>query len=450
MKNKGDLTKGSVLGVIVSLSMPIVAAAFLSTIYSIVDMAWIGLMGGEVLAGVGAGGMYVWLSSGIVALPRMGGQILMGQELGRGNKKKALVYATCTIHMTLIIGSVFGGFVFWFAKPLIGYFQMQSIQAMEAAIIYTKIVVGLSVFPFLGQTLTGLFTAQGDSKTPLFANTVGLVLNMILDPFLIFGWGIFPELGTVGAAVATVIAQCVVVGILFLCIYKNKAEGNVLRQLRLWVKSELIYYKHIVKLGLPNALQNLVYCMISMILSRTISRFGDIVLAVFRVGGQIESVSWNVANGFGSSMNAFTAQNYGAKDYERVKKGYRYSSWIVLIWGLFITVLFLGFSSEISSVFFHTNTEIQVSNHYLRIVSYSQAFMCLELMSVGALAGLGKTKLCSIISIIFTVIRIPMAMCFGKIGWNESGVWWALTISSILKGILLWIAFQKELRYIRK
>jgi len=181
-----------------------------------------------------------------------------------------------------------------------------------------------------------------------------------------------------------------------------------------------------------------------MILSRMVSGFGDAVIAVFRVGGQFESISWNVANGFSAAMNAFAAQNYGASKMDRVKKGYRISFVTVVIWGGLITCLMVFFPAHISEIFFHTSEEIVLCSNYLIIVGLSQIFMCVELMSIGAISGLGNTKLCSKISVIFTVIRIPIAFVLCSTPLAENGLWWALTISSVLKGLIFWRAFYSE------
>lgn len=441
---EGTLTTGSILSVLTKLSLPIVAAAFLSTIYSVVDMAWIGLMGGEVLAGVGTGSMYVWLAQGHIALSKMGGQILVAQELGRGNRKEAVKYASETIRLTILSGILYGIICLIFTEQLVGFFQLGSPAAIEAAHIYIRIICGMIVFYYLGQTLTGLLTAQGDSKTPLKANLVGVVTNLVLDPLLIFGVGPLPELGTVGASIATVTAHIATVVIMVIGIWKNQSEENILREMKIFTRTDRSYRNRIIKMGWPNAVQGLVYCGISMILSRMVSIFGDVVIAVFRVGGQVEAISWNVANGFGAAMNAFAAQNYGARKMERVNKGYRISMITVVLWGVMTTILFAVFPEQISSLFFHTQAEIQQSVYYLVIVGLGQAFMCLELMSVGAISGLGNTKICSVISVTFTAIRIPIAMVLCSTALEAKGLWWALTISTTMKGILFYIAFKKE------
>lgn len=443
---KGNLTEGFILKVLTKLSMPIVIAAFFSTAYSITDMAWIGKLGGEVVAGVGTGGMYVWLSSGHIALSRMGGQILAAQELGRGNRNSAIKYAAETIRLTLLSGILFGVICLFFTDALVGFYELNSIVAIEAAKVYIKIVCGLIIFSYMGQVLTGLFTAQGDSKTPMIANFVGLSANMILDPALIFGVGLFPELGAVGASIATVTSQAIVVVVMVVHVVRDKNGYNILKEVKIFERTDRRYRNRIIKMGWPSAVQSMVYCVISMILSRMVSGFGDAVIAVFRVGGQFESVSWNVANGFSSAMNAFSAQNFGAKRMDRVKKGYRISFITVVIWGGIITVLMVLAPAQITSLFFHTTEEITLCSNYLIIVGLSQIFMCVELMSVGAISGLGNTKICSVISVTFTAIRIPIAFVLCATSLAENGLWWALTISSVLKGLIFWVTFHMESR----
>ena len=186
--------------------------------------------------------------------------------------------------------------------------------------------------------------------------------------------------------------------------------------------------------------------MFSMVLSRMVSAFGHGPVAVQRVGGQIESLSWNTADGFASAINAFTAQNYGANKMERVKKGYRISAMIMLAWGGLITALFLVFPRQISEIFFHEADVMKQSVDYLRIIGVSEAFMCVEIMAIGAISGMGNTKLCSAISIVLTGLRIPLAFVLSRTPLALNGIWWALTISSMLKGLLFWAAFHMESR----
>ena len=443
---EANLTKGPILKTLTKLAIPIMASSFLGTFYNITDMAWIGMLGSKAVAGVGVGGMFTWLSQGLASMARMGGQVQVAQCIGRGERDKAHGYAQTAIQLSTFMGLVYAVLVLFFVHPLVGFFRLEDGEALAAALSYTKIACGLIVFSFMTLTLTGLYTAQGDSKTPFIANLVGLVTNMILDPVLILGVGPCPKLGVVGAAIATVTAQAIVMSIMIFGIIVQKKE-NVLKGINLFARIPREYLQGICKIGIPTAIQGMAYCAISMVLTRMISGYGAEAVATQRVGGQIESISWNTADGFAAALNAFIAQNYGAGKNDRVKKGYKASLWTVGIWGLLISAVFICIPGPIARIFFHEPKAIATSVEYLIIIGFSEAFMCVELTTVGALSGLGRTRLCSIISIAFTSARIPLSIILGGI-MGLDGIWWAISSTSIVKGIIftctfLWITRKR-------
>ena len=443
---EANLTKGPILKTLTKLAIPIMASSFLGTLYNITDMAWIGLLGSKAVAGVGVGGMFTWLSQGLAAMARMGGQVQVAQCIGRGERDRAHGFAQAAVQLATLMGMAYAVISLLFTRQMVAFFQLTDPEAQTAALAYTKIACGLIVFSFLTLTMTGLYTAQGDSKTPFLANLIGLVTNMILDPVLILGPGPFPKLGVVGAAIATVTAQAIVMTIMILGVFIQKKE-NVLKGISLTAKIPKEYLSGICRIGIPTAIQGMAYCAISMVLTRMVSAYGAEAVATQRVGGQIESISWNTADGFAAALNAFIAQNYGAGKMDRVRKGYRASLWTVGIWGLLISFVFICFPQAIADIFFHEPKAVATAVGYLVIIGFSEAFMCVELTTVGALSGLGRTRLCSIISITFTSARIPLAIILGGlIGLN--GIWWALSITSIIKGIIftctfLWITRKR-------
>ena len=454
MKNKTDegkrpeanLTKGPILKTLTKLAIPIMASSFLGTLYNITDMAWIGLLGSKAVAGVGVGGMFTWLSQGLAAMARMGGQVQVAQCIGRGERDRAHGFAQAAVQIATLMGMAYAVISLLFTRQMVAFFQLTDPEAQTAALSYTKIACGLIVFSFLTLTMTGLYTAQGDSKTPFLANLIGLITNMILDPVLILGPGPFPKLGVVGAAIATVTAQAIVMTMMILGVIIQKKE-NVLKGIRLTAKIPKEYLGGLCRIGIPTAIQGMAYCAISMVLTRMVSAYGAEAVATQRVGGQIESISWNTADGFAAALNAFIAQNYGAGKMERVRKGYRASLWTVGIWGLLISFVFICFPQAIADIFFHEPKAVATAVGYLVIIGFSEAFMCVELTTVGALSGLGRTRLCSIISIAFTSARIPLAIILGGL-IGLSGIWWALSITSIIKGIIftctfLWITRKR-------
>ena len=443
---EGNLTKGPILKTLTKLAIPIMASSFLGTLYNITDMAWIGLLGSKAVAGVGVGGMFTWLSQGLAAMARMGGQVQVAQCIGRGERDRAHGFAQAAVQIATLMGMAYAVISLLFTRQMVAFFQLTDPEAQTAALSYTKIACGLIVFSFLTLTMTGLYTAQGDSKTPFLANLIGLVTNMILDPVLILGPGPFPKLGVVGAAIATVTAQAIVMTMMILGVIIQKKE-NVLKGIRLTAKIPKEYLGGLCRIGIPTAIQGMAYCAISMVLTRMVSAYGAEAVATQRVGGQIESISWNTADGFAAALNAFIAQNYGAGKMDRVRKGYRASLWTVGIWGLLISFVFICFPQAIADIFFHEPKAVATAVGYLVIIGFSEAFMCVELTTVGALSGLGRTRLCSIISITFTSARIPLAIILGGL-IGLSGIWWALSVTSIIKGIIftctfLWITKKR-------
>lgn len=446
-----NLIEGSILKSLVMLAMPIVASSFLGTVYNITDMAWIGMLGSKAVAGVGVGGMYIWLSQGLSSLARMGGQVHVAQEIGAGRRKEAGEYAKAALQLVTVFGILFASISILFTRELVAVFGLGNAQAETYAVSYTRITCGMILFSYLAVVLTGIYTAQGDSKTPLKANFIGLVTNMILDPVLILGLGPFPRLEVTGAAVATVVAQCIVMIVMILGIVKDKSGQNVLRGICLNKMTGKKYYGGVCRIGIPTAIQGSRYCMISMVLTKMVASFGADAVAVQRVGGQVEALSWNMADGFAAAINAFVAQNYGAGKMDRVRRGYRISFWAAAIWGSMIMLMFLVLPVQISHVFFYEEDVIRLAVDYLIILGFGEAFMCVELMTVGALSGLGKTKLCSVISILFTGSRIPLAILLSSSVLALNGIWWALTSTSVAKGIVFTLTFLAVAgRYKRK
>lgn len=443
MKRNIDLLHGNILTSLTELAVPIMATSMVQTAYSLTDMAWIGMVGSDAVAAVGAAGMYTWLLNGAVAMAKMGGQVRVAQSYGEGKVDEAVEYGKGAAQLAIAMALSFAVLANVFAWQLVGFFHLNTASIVANAVIYLRIACGMLVFSHLGQTMTGLYTAVGNSRTPFLANGVGLALNMILDPMLILGLGPFPRLGVAGAAIATVTAQAVVLAVLLISARK---DSMLSRQLRIWKPTSRRHFKSIVRIGFPTAIQDMIYCSISMYLTRFVTSWGDAAVAVQRVGGQIEAISWMTAEGFGTAINAFTGQNYGAGNLKRVKKGYTTAAGLMFVWGIFTSLLLIFGATPIFSIFIHEPEVIPAGASYLRILGVCEMFMCIELMTVGAMSGLGRTMEASVITIILTALRIPMAIVLGTTSLGLDGVWWALTISSIIKGIVFFIYYQRIMR----
>ena len=429
-----DLLNGPILSSLARLAGPIMATGIMNMAYNLTDMIWLGKLSANSVSAAGLAGMFLWLSSGFALVNQIGTQIMVGQLLGAGKEKEARDYASAGYRITLFEGMIFSLIGVLFTRQLIGFFRLQTPSMVEDARSYLFITSLFGIFQFWNMMSSGINTARGDSKTPFRINVCALVTNIILDPLLIFGFGPVKGMGVFGAALGTIIAQ----GLASFLHARNFFQVPFFMETKLLDRHPLQLYSTITRIGLPTGMESVSFSVISMFLSRQVTAFGDTAIAAQRIGVQIESVAWMMAEGFSSAGNAFTAQNYGAKQYDRVRKGMRTVESISMIWGAFCTLLLLTCSRMIFSWFIADPAVIAEGSNYLRIQSYSEIFCLIEMASAGVFNGLGRTLPPSLVGISFTASRIPIAAVLsGRIG--VSGVWWACSLTAMIKGVVLTI-----------
>ena len=442
-----DLLEGSIVRSLTKLSLPIMATALIQMAYNMTDMIWIGRVSANAVAAVGAAGMYLWLANGLAMIPRLGGQVKVAHELGARNPRRAAVYGQASLHLGAVL--VAGSTVLAIAlnRPLIAFFKLNSPDVIADARIYLVIVAVGFVFSFFNQIFTGLFTAMGGSVVVLRSTAVGLVGNIVLDPLMIFGVGPFPRMGVAGAALATVLAQGIVTGMFWLA---ARRDTILFPQIRLFAPSEKQAWVEILKIGLPVSVQSMFFSSLSMFLARIVAGWGDAAIAAQKVGTQIESISYTTAEGFATAVNAFVAQNFGAGKPERIRRGYWTAIGMITVWSCFTTVMLVVFPEPLFRIFIQEEDVLQSGVSYLRIMGYSQILMCLEITASGAFQGLGRPMPPTLAGIIGNAARIPMALLLSATALGLDGVWWSISISSIAKGLVVFIWFVVVLRrYLR-
>ena len=438
MKRNVDLLEGPIAGSMARLAFPIMGTSLIQMAYNMVDMIWIGRVSSNAVAAVGAAGMYMWLANGITTIPRIGGQVTVGQSLGAMDKEAAIDYARASMRMGTLLGIIYGILCVLFAGPLIGFFKLNSPDVIRDAEIYLLITCGAIVFSFLNQVFTGILTAMGNTMAAFRATTIGLIINLVLDPVLIFGVGPIPGMGVTGAALATVFAQ-IIVFVLYLATVWS--EPVIFQHIHLTQRSDKQHVRDIVRIGFPPAVQDALFSGISMVIARLIAGWGDAAVAVQKVGSQIESISWMAAGGFSTAVNAFVAQNYGAGKRERIKKGYKTAMGIMALWGIFTSSILIAFPEFFFRIFITEKDVLPMGVDYLRIIGISEFFMCMEITTAGAFQGFGKTVPPSVTGIVFNTLRIPGAMLLSSTALGLNGVWWTLSLSCVLKGLVLPVWF---------
>ena len=435
MSKQVNLLEGSILGKLSILALPIMMTAFVQMAYNLVDMVWIGQLGSNAVAAVGAAGTYLWIADSCTSVAKTGGQIKVAHSIGEGNPEKAKQFGASAFQMGVSIIMLCILFVLFGHQLMVGVFQFTEEQVHVDAVNYLLITGTVGVlFSTINQIFTGLYTGIGDSKTPFLANAVGLVINLVMDPVLIFGVGFIPAMGVIGAAVATAGAQGVVTLLFLLISYKR---GGLFQGMPVFRKPKMDYIKQVWKLGFPVGLQNVFMSGLSLIIASMIAAWGADAIAVQKVGGQVESIAWMIAGGFSMAVNSFIGQNYGAGKMQRVRKGYNAAMTLMVIWGLLCSLVLIVFPEFLFQIFIRETDVLDMGVSYLRILGVCQLCVCMEGCSTGAFNGLGETRIPSAVSIVFNLARIPMAILLPMTPLGLDGIWWALTISAILKGVVL-------------
>jgi putative MATE family efflux protein len=440
MNKNLNLKEGKIRSTLVKLALPIMGTSFIHMAYNLTDIMWLGRLSTGAVAAAGTAGFFLWFGASLVMITQVGVGVNVAQYFGRNDPESAKKYISNGFQLDTFIALLYSLFLFLFRYNIIGFFNLQDPDVIRMAIEYLTIISMGIIFHFLNPIFSAVLNSTGNSITPFKVNTIGLVANIILDPLLIFGIGPIPQLGIKGAALATIMSQFFVT-IVF--VIWGKSFNSIYSHVRLLSKPDMQVVKNIMKLGVPPFLQTGLHAVISMILAKIIAQFGPVAVAVQSIGSQIESISWMTSEGFSSSISAFVGQNYGAKKLERIKDGYKQGIQILGSIGVFASLLLI-FAAKFLFAIFVPNDPIAIHEGiiYLRILGLSQFFMCIEIGTIGAFNGLGKTLQPTVNGVVLNVLRIPFAIILSSTVLGLSGVWWSISISSILKGIILFIWFR--------
>lgn len=442
---KVDLTKGKIISVLTLLSLPIMASSLLQFTYNIVDMFWVGHIGSNAVASIGSSSFYIGLGYSINSLVVIGTGIKVAHAIGMKEDEKVYKYINSGLLINLVIAIIYGLMLVFAGKGFISFLNIKDLKVEKDAYIYLAINAPILFFNFFNLLFSRVMGSFGDNNTPLKISAIGILLNIILDPIFIYAF----SLGVSGAALATLIAN-----VIMFILYRIKTKDLFRYNKKIGIDKSCI--KDIFKIGLPMSFQRVLFTIINIILARIVGNFGADAIAAQKIGLQIESITYMVIGGLHGAISSFTGQNYGARNYSRIKGGYKTSLLIGIGYSIIMSIIFFFYNEPIIKLFVSERSTIIIAASYLKVVAFSQIFSTMETMSNGLFTGLGLSKIPATISIIFTALRIPMAILFSRV-LGVNGVWISIALSSALKGIVALIICciklrkeNKDVKYIKE
>ena len=417
---------------LILLALPVIGSSFMTMAYNFINMIFVGRLGSDAVAAVGSASFFMHLSWGISSLLTVGAGIKVSHAIGSGNIALAKSYVRSGILAVIILALAYYVFLFFAGTELIGLIRLNNPEIERAAIGFL-LIVGIAIpFSFQNLFFTSIFIGSGDSKSPFRINATALAINIVLDYFFIFQGG----MGINGAALGTIISQAT--GTLLFYIRLNRSEN--LRPVGSVYQSSLL--KNILRMGVSTTVQRVSFTIVAIFMARIISNWGPTAIAVQKVGIQIEAISYMTAGGFLSALSTISGLAYGAGDYRKQWQAFRSGMLLAFVLGTVTSVIIIIFAEPLFSIFLSDPKSVEMGTEYLIILGFSQLFMVLELMATGAFFGWGKPNIPATSGIALTVLRIPMALLFIEF-WSDalSSVWWSISISSVLKGIILSVLF---------
>jgi putative MATE family efflux protein len=398
-------------------------------------MLWVGGLGTNAVASVGSASLFIGLGSSIISLVVIGTGIKVAHSLGRRDELKVNEYINTGLLINTILGLILVLLMVLGRKSLIGFLHLNNLKVEQDAYLYLAFSGPAMFFSFYNMLYTRILGSFGNNKLPFKINAIGTLTNIILDPLFIY----VLKLGVSGAALATMLAN-----IIMFILYLYNSSGVLKYNFK--IKVHYASIKKIVFLGFPMAAQRILFTLINISLARVIAIFGSNAIAAQKIGLQIESITFMVIGGLHGAIAAFTGQNFGAKKYSRIKEGYTSALKIGIVYSLLMAIIFMFFSTPFIKLFVRDEQTILIAKAYLQIVAFSQIFSTTEIISNGFFTGIGKPKISSIISVIFTSLRIPLALVLIK-PFGLTGIWISIALSSVLKGTVAFILYKIEINY---
>lgn len=431
---KIDLTQGKVINVLTALALPIMGSSLLQFTYNLIDMLWVGGLGSNAVASIGSSSFFIGLGYSINSLVVIGTGIKVSHAIGEKNNKEVKQYINSGLAINFVISIIYALILIILGKSFISFLSLNNEVVERNSYYYLAMNAPILFFSFFNFLYTRIFSSFGNNGDSLKINAIGMIINIILDPIFIY---IF-KLGVLGAAVATLIAN---VGMFIL--YRIKSNGILHYDKSIGIDKEKVI--EIIRLGFPMAFQRILFTMVNIILAKIIAIFGTSSIAAQKIGLQIESITYMVIGGLNGAIASFTGQNFGASKFKRIKQGYYTALLLGIIYSMIMSIIFIIFKEPIIRLFIRDKSTILIASGYLQAVAFSQSFSTIEMVSNGLFTGLGMPKIPAIISIVFTVLRIPMALTLMQT-LGIDGVWWSIAISSILKGVAAYSIYLTKIR----
>ncbi len=436
-----DFTEGRLSRAILLLSIPAVLEMVMESVFAIIDIFFVSKLGADAVATVGITESLITIVYAIAIGLGTATTSLVSRRIGEKKPELASNTAFQAILTGLIIGIIIG-----LPGAVYGEQLLRMMGASDSVVAgmsgYTRIMVGGNVIIMMLFIINAIFRSAGDAAIAMKVLWLGNIINIVLDPCLIFGIGPFPKMGVTGAAIATTIGRGTAVAVQFYLLFFGE------KRVQLTVRTIFINLKivrKLLKLSFGTIGQNLIGTTSWVALFRIVSIFGSEVVAGYtiaiRIIGFTLMPSWGLAN----AASTLVGQNLGAKKPERAERSVWVTGWInMILLGIIGLILFL-FPGYFIRLFIDNENVIKSGIMGLRIISIGYIAYGLGMVLVNSFNGAGDASTPLKINVFaYWILEIPLAWVLAvNSGLNENGVFIAIVIAESVMTVIAWLVFRR-------
>ncbi len=436
--SEADYTKITIKRAIFLLAVPMILELIMESTFAVVDIYFVGKLGASAVATVGLTETYLFLLYSLGMGLSIAVTAIVARRIGEKNPENAALSAVQSIGLAIMISAPFAVAGIFYAKELLALMGADQ-WTIETGYRYTQWMLGGNAVIMLLFVINAIFRGAGDAAIAMRVLWIANGINIILDPILIFGLGPFPEMGIEGAAIATNIGRGIGVFTQLWVLFKGGKHIRIgFSQLRLNAK----VMWHILRTSFGGMGQMLVAMTSWIFIMRILANLGSEAVAGSTIALRIMMFTMMPAWGLSNAAATLVGQNLGAGAPQRAESAIWKVGLYNMIFLIAVSFIYFFYNEWLMRLFTNDVRVIAIGAEWLRILSYSYFVYAWWMVSVQAFNGAGDTRTPTYINLVFFwLIQIPLSYWFAiKLGWDHSGVFWAVFISETSVGLFtLWL-----------
>lgn len=428
-----------ILPLLLSMALPMVLSMMVNSLYNIIDSYFVAKINENAMTALSLVFPVQNLITAVGVGFGIGINATIAYFLGAQKQEEADTSATLGIACSFLHGVILTIGTITIMPAFLSMFTKEQ-EILSMGITYSRITFGFSVIISLGVAYEKIFQSVGRMKTTMFCMMSGCILNIILDPIMIFGLGPVPRMGIRGAAWATGLGQLLTLAAYLLFAWIRPLPVRISLK---FLKFDLILLKKIYAVGIPATLNMALSSLLISSLNAILAVYGQMYVMILGVYYKLQTFLYLPANGIIQGMRPLIGYNYGAGETKRVHRLFADTLYLSLGIMLFGTVYCQLFPDSLIALFSSNPETIQAGGMALRIISLGFLVSSVSITSSGALEGLGKGTPSLLISLCrYTIIIIPAAFILSRI-FGASGIWYAFGITEFATAVIAYMTYRQ-------